>query len=351
MEPLRLCSVEPLNYSELFSFKGDSWVPLFTISPILFEISRFFGLDASFQAEDDQALISAERYMASSSLSNESECVHICLHLSGDIEDSIASMFSLASERLDATLILVASTLCDNAIKKLQWLDAITIDSVKVCGLELNFWRTLDTNRVLPFVSSSLDEKGSQRQLQILGQEIMTEQTEQAVNGEPLQVYTEFWLAFNNELLRRKSAIVGQKPVPRNWVSYPINDDFSLVASLNPAMESSAIGLVISGRKSQAYYEQLIEMRETIECELTMPASWQAKPEREICRIFVRHYGFDFTNKAQWPVLHKWLASMLEKFQTAFELKINALYLQDRFDITHETGLKHKMGWDAAAGL
>ena len=353
MEPLRLCSVEPLNYSELFSIEKDSSAPSVQLDPLLLEITRFFGLKTDRCSSACQATVSSERYMLSFTGLEANESLHLCFHMSGSIEDSIASLFALASDQFNAKLIFVCATMDEHSVKQLQWLNDITIRSLEVYGLELNLWRAVLTNGVLPLVSAYVDAQGLHRQLQVLGQESSSprEDKVQVSQTESLQVYTEFWLAYNNELLRRKSTIAGQKPGPRNWMSYPFNDDFSLVASLNPAMQSSAIGLVISGSNAQIYFEHLNKMKDTIERELAMKVTWQVKPEREICRIFVRHYGFDFTDKKQWPSLHTWLVDMLEKFQSVFEFKIHALYLQGRFDTARKEGLKQKMGWDVRASL
>ena len=224
-------------------------------------------------------------------------------------------------------------------VQKIHWLNEITIDSLEVKGVELSVWQLDRSECLLAAISQRVEAQGIEQRIEFLQPDMALRQTEPSQKT-TLHDYTEFWLSFNNELLKRKSQIVGPKPPNKPWVSFALDNEFSLAVSVNPAARRCLVGLVMRGQNALNYYEKLYEMRASIENELEMSAQWETKKDRNLCRIFVKHVNFNFADKQQWPALQAWLVDMLEIFQRIFVLQIETLHLQERFVTLRETGSK-----------
>jgi hypothetical protein len=351
VEPFRWGSIQPLGLAPLFSIENNGVAQW--IKSRLFIEALGDCLGFSWKVKDLKGLQLTERYDLSFAEGENGEPVFVCFQLTGSVDDTIGSLLAQAKGQNLAKLIVVNSVLTNEYTAQICWLNQITVPGIKVYGLELDFWRVNQSDTVLPLVTATIDERGLHRELHLIDQQQTSCGTYQATESiaKPLLPFTEFWLTFNSELLKRKSRIVGQKPGPKNWASYPLDDNFRIVASLDSSVQSCSVGLVIAGENPERYYEQLVTMRVSVERELGTEAYWEVKKDRGFCRIYVRYFGYDVKDKNQWPALRLWLVTMVEKFQTVFELKINALSLQDRFHLAAETGMQQKMNWENASRI
>ncbi len=273
--------------------------------------------------------------------------VYFNFHLSGAVDEGLAWLLTQSVGQRAATLVLVCSRISKKQEDQVKWLNEMTPSEFEIYAVELSVLKLNRADVILPVVTAVVARGGAQRELRLMGQN-KNAATVRTRTGLP---FAEFWLAFNASLLKRKSTLVGQKPRARSWMSYCFDENFKLIASVDPGSCSAAVGLVISGDKYIQYYEQLHAMKETIEHELGTSLSWELKHTRCFSRVYVRRSGFDVMDRAQWQVLHLWFACMLEKFQSVFELKINILVLQDRFSSARAEGLQQKIDWENASSL
>jgi len=343
-------STFPLSLTELFSSEIDSVSQWLKSDDFVQSLGDCLGL--SWEVQALQIAASPERFLLSFTDAKSTSPVCICFHLSGLTDDVLAYLLTQATGCKSADLILVSSRLSREQEVQVRWLNDITPQGFDVYSLEFAAWKVGQTNIVLPTVTASVDQRGVHHKLSFLNpgeRHSLKPELEPAPLVENVMPFIEFWLAFNANLLKRKSTIVGQKPMDQNWTSYLIDEHFKFVVSLDPVAGSCAVGLVIGGPKYVQHYEQLYAMKDVIENELEMTLFWELKQERGFARIHVRHFGFDMADSEQWGVLHLWLATMLEKFQATLELKVNVLLLQDRFNSARDEGLQQKINWDAVS--
>lgn len=350
MEPLRLGSLKPRGFTGLFSLEDDSgahWIK----SPSFIE-----SLGQCLGREWDIGTLHYDTSNNGHDITffdvKSEQQVHFCFHSGKDVSDISAHLLARAVGEAKVTFIVILEQITQEHINQLLWLNQITIADLRVYGVELGIWQVERSDIVLPIATAIVSDNGVKRahNLLIKPQPCISLQDELASDDSKLLPYIEFWLSFNAELIKRKSKVVGPKPQDKNWVSYPLADCFKMVASVEPDTLSCAVGIVISGNTSKQYFEQLLEMKTIIEQELGIEALWETRKERSFCRIYTRTYGYDVTDKNQWPVMQLWLATMMEKFQLVFDLKINSLLLQEKFSNAKETGMMQKINWESASG-
>lgn len=344
MESFRWSSVQPLSLASVVSGQASSSDAM---RALVFSLAHRMNIDSL--ADHYQVTLSPDYALANLQQINATP-VYLAFHFQNSFDNLLGSLLSrAASSSQCAKIIVVCSELKAEYVQKIHWLNEITIDSLEVKAVELSFWQLDQSERLLAAISQRVEAQGISQGIEFL-QPDMTLRSSKSLQKNTLPQYTEFWLNFNNELLKRKSEIVGQKPQNKPWVSFALNNEFSLAVSVNPVAKRCLVGLVMRGQNALNYYEKLHEMRSSIEDELDMSAEWETKKDRNLCRIFVKHVNFNFADKQQWPALQAWLVDMLEIFQRVFALKIEALHLQKRFITARETGLKHRSNWEAASG-
>lgn len=248
-------------------------------------------------------------------------------------DEQLGQLLTAAATLGEAVLVWVASELTDRHQAALNWLNKVTSDKVQVYGLEVAFWQ-IANSALAPTVTvvcrPQVPAKAAPYNVQRRVVPAFNPATAAAASGTPLakpsSLFLEYWLAFNGNLIHRKSAVIGQKPTAANWMSFPFGSpQFSLVATVNPRDHFVAVALVLTGPEAKSHFQLLQHSKVAIENEIGATLEWQELPDKPESRVLLRRFGMDPDSRAQWQEQHDWLADKLERFQRAFALRVEAL--------------------------
>lgn len=259
-------------------------------------------------------------------------------------DEQLGQLITGAASLTEAVLVWVASELSDRHQIVLNWLNKVTSEKIQVYGLEVAFWQ-IGNSALAPTVTVVCRPPQPQVKSAPPGQRrvmsAFNPATAAAASGTPLakpsSMFLEYWLAFNGNLIHRKSAVIGQKPTAANWMSFPFaSPQFSLVATVNPRDHFVAVALVLTGPEAKSHFQLLQHSKVAIENEIGATLEWQELPDKAESRVLLRRFGMDPDNRAQWQEQHDWLADKLERFQRAFVLRVEALTADEEAIRSHD---------------
>lgn len=249
-------------------------------------------------------------------------------------DEKLGQLVTAAAGLDEVTLVLIADRVSDQHLSALRWLNRITPAGVNVYGLEVDFWQIGDSALAPTLTILVRPGDEAHKQVESSRQKPAPMPVPATAGSTPTAKaapqFLEYWLAFNGNLLHRKSTVIGQKPTSSNWMSFPMGGpNFSLIATVSPRDHFIAVGLVLSGPEAKNNFQLLQHSKVSIESEIGAPLEWQELPEKAESRILLRKYGVDPETRQSWEEQHEWLADKLERFQKAFVLRVEALNSDD----------------------
>jgi hypothetical protein len=87
------------------------------------------------------------------------------------------------------------------------------------------------------------------------------------------------------------------------------------------------VELYASHDVDKSAFQALHSQKATIEAEFGEPLLWQELPGKKASRIVLYKTGVDPSNEAQYPELHAWMLSKMERFRSVFGPRVKALSL------------------------
>lgn len=277
-------------------------------------------------------------------------------------DERIGRLLCSATGQTDATLVWLAPEVPERQQAAIAWLNSLTQESPAFYAMEITFWQIGHSALAptLTVVNKPLQQPngragvGARRTTTpnsfnarpgIGGGGISSSATSSTApmnltashsSGgatKPSTIFLEYWLAFNGNLIQRKSLVIGQRPTAANWMSFPMADaNFNLVATVNNRDHFIAVALVLTGADAKTHFSLLQHSKSSIESEVGAALEWQELPERPESRVLLRRFGVDPENRKQWQEQHDWLVDKLERFQRAFALRVEALNSEDDSD-------------------
>ena len=239
------------------------------------------------------------------------------------------------------TVVWVASRFTDEHRAALDWLNAITDESVSFFALEVELWRIGGSPAAPKFniVSQPNDwSRTLHRAAQAAG--------EGALSDTRL-LQRAYWAAFQAALDAAGGPVSGHaKPQPKSWMSYGIGrTGFSLNAvMLRPSRQVRA-EVYLGTQHAQGFFELLRRQKDSVEQERGYALDWEELPNRQDCRVSITLDEADPENEPDWPRQHVWLAERLNELLGVFARRIKVLNVEaaDREgNSTEEPGDK---GW------
>ncbi|MCC6153173.1 MAG: DUF4268 domain-containing protein, partial [Candidatus Hydrogenedentes bacterium] len=210
------------------------------------------------------------------------------------------------------TVVWIAKQFTDEHRAALDWLNANTPPTVAFFGLELELWRIGDSPYAPKFNIVSRPNE-------------WVKEGHNPILGEKQRFWLEYWTAFTSMLESAGSGLVSRQPGKSGYTSFAIGkSNAGLYAICNSKSRDTAAGIYFTRANKEAYFDQLLEQKDTIERELGFPLTW-GLPNTADKYICVRHEGFDWENRADWPRQHQWFRERLEALDRVMRPRVAAL--------------------------
>jgi hypothetical protein len=139
----------------------------------------------------------------------------------------------------------------------------------------------------------------------------------------------EWWTAFRDALVAKKTLPSTQTPGPRYWYNVALGRTGIHISNIADTY-ANRIGVRIYMRNkynAEAALQQLLEHKEEIEREIGSELEWSPDPER-IDKVIALHPTIDFSNRAEWPKHLEWMVQMTDRFRRTFGPRVKSLDLE-----------------------
>lgn len=219
------------------------------------------------------------------------------------------------------TIVWIAKRFTEEHRAALDWLNEVTNETIDLFGLEIEAWR-IGSSAIAPkfnVVSQPNDwVKRVAQDRAGTGREFTSTQ----------QLQLEYWIAFNEFIIRESRLFRPQKPRPQHWMTFPVGrSHFWLSADMNTRKNRINVTFWMNGPQAKHHYSLLYRQKSTIEEELNEGLAWHELPNKKSSYILLGRENSVIGDRSAWPIQHAWLLAKLEAFHRCFSPRVKAIGL------------------------
>jgi hypothetical protein len=311
---IQLGRIERVDLRGIWTSEGRDFTPWLAIEENLAVLGEALGIDLDLEAQEkDVGPFRADILCKNSA---DESWVVIENQIERTDHRHLGQLLTYAAGLKAVTIVWVSAEFCDEHRAALDWLNQMTVESVRFFGLEIELWKIGDSPAAPRFnvVSQPNDWQNTVRDA---ADAIATE------TDRPRHVFRlKYWTAFKTFLHERQSKLRPQKPTRDHWYSFGIGTSRARIHALLIRRDNQiAVDLNINDDKK--LFNDLLLRRRDIELEIGAPLDWREMPDKRASRVvLVRPCNPD--NEADWPQQFAWLQATLEKFDAAFRHLLNS---------------------------
>ena len=168
------------------------------------------------------------------------------------------------------TIVWIAAPFTEEHRATLDWLNDITDERFRFFGLELELWRIGES---LPAPKFNIISKPNDWSRSISK---ATSDISDSVLTDTKQLQLAYWTAFREVLKVDPGPIRPTKPLPQNWINFPIKSgNFHMMAVINTRDRNISVILVCKGTEVKAHFHLLREEKDQIGMEIGASLDWR----------------------------------------------------------------------------
>lgn len=192
----------------------------------------------------------------------------------------LGQLLTYAAGLKAVTIVWVAANFRDEHRAALDWLNEMTVDSVRLFGLEVELWKIDDSPAAPRFniVCQPNDWENTVRNAAV----VLTGQ-----NDRPSQILRiNYWTAFRSYLQDRKSRLRPQKPSKDHWYNFGIGTSQAHIAALLISRENEiAVSLYLKADDAKETFADIFQKKEEFEKIIGASLDWREMPENKVSRV------------------------------------------------------------------
>jgi hypothetical protein len=219
------------------------------------------------------------------------------------------------------SIVWIAERFTDEHRAALDWLNEITDERFNFFGLEVELWQ-IGSSAIAPKFNVVGKPNDWTKSVSSAAGKIASGDLTPA---KALQL--EYWTSFSEYLLKNSKVIKPQKPLPQHWAYCAIGrSGVTLMALVNTTEKDKRIAVALSlmDEFAKSRFQSLHALKEEIESEAGEKLDWRENPGKKESSIWLKN-PVDPSDKASWPMQHKWLKEKLELFHKIFAQRIKSL--------------------------
>ncbi len=304
----KLGRIEQVDLRRIWTNESRDFTPWLAQEENLAELGAALGIDLELEAQEKEVgPFSAD--LLCKNTADESWVV-----IENQIERTdhkhLGQLLTYAAGLKAVTIVWISAEFSEEHRAALDWLNQMTVESVRFFGLEIELWRIGDSPAAPRFniVSQPNDWEKNVRDVAVA--------SERSRPSEILRM--KYWTAFRNYLQENKSKLRSQKPGTNHWYTFGIGTSLSHLSALLIAKEDKiGVELCINSDNAKFIYGELIKQKDKIEAIIGAPLEWKELPDKKTSRVLLyKHVETD--NEDTWPVQFAWLQKTLESFDQVF---------------------------------
>jgi len=311
--------LEPVELREVWKSESGDFTPWLAKEENLALLGDAIGIELEFEAQEKEVGPFRADILCKDTAT--SGWVVIENQLKCTDHSHLGQLLTYAAGLKATTIVWIAKEFSDGHRAALDWLNDMVGDQLSLFGIEVELWRIGDSLKAPKFNVVSRPNPSSTA---------IRETVEGDVSDTGL-LQLDYWASLRALLLKRKSVVSAQKPLPRCWAVYAIGRAyFELFASINITKSFIKVEVICLPPEARAHVALLQEDKEAIEKEIGCSLEWEQLPNRKNGRIVLRKEGVDPANRDDWPAQHLWMAEKLEALHKAFSPRIRELDLEQQ---------------------
>ena len=137
-----------------------------------------------------------------------------------------------------------------------------------------------------------------------------------------------YWASFSEFLKAKSSTFRIRRPNKDHWFSFAIGRSGVVIsATISTDKERIGVEFYIHNDVEKTAFHALHAEKEAIEKEFGEPLEWQELPGKKAIRIVLYKNGVDPSDEKQYPELHAWMLTKMDRFRKVFSDRIKVLPL------------------------
>lgn len=224
----------------------------------------------------------------------------------------LGQLLTYAAGLKAVTIVWISAKFRDEHRAALDWLNEMTVDSVRFFGLEVELWKIGDSPAAPRFnvICQPNDWENTVRTAAVS----MSSQDER-----PSHILRmKYWTAFRTYLQENKSRLRPQKPSKDHWYNFGIGTSQAHTAALLITRDNYiAVSLYLNGPEAKENFAELYAQKDDFEKIIGAELDWREMPDNKVSRVVLAKEVTNFEEK-DWPEQFEWLQLTLEKFDSAF---------------------------------
>jgi hypothetical protein len=311
---IQLGRIERVDLRSVWTSEGRDFTPWLAEDENLAVLGEALGIDLELEAQEkDVGPFRADILCKNSA---DESWVVIENQIERTDHRHLGQLLTYTAGLKAVTIVWISAEFCDEHRAALDWLNQMTVESVRFFGLEIELWRIGESPAAPRFnvVSQPNDWQNTVRDAAVA----IASDAERPSHILRLK----YWTAFKVFLQERRSKLRPQKPSTDHWYSFGIGTSRAKTAALLITRdEQIAVDLNIFDDKE--LFNDLLRQRGEIEQEVGSTLDWREMPDKKASRIIL-FKRCEPTNEADWPQQFAWLQETLERFDAAFRNRLNS---------------------------
>lgn len=311
----KLVRLEPVNLRSIWNNEGLDFTPWLSKAPNLSQLGEALGLELELDTREQ----TVGRFSADLLCKDVGDDRWVVIENQIEPTDHkhLGQLLTYAAGLEALSIVWVAAKFADEHRAAIDWLNEVTVESVRFFGVEVQVWKIGDSAPAVKFDVVSKPNAWSRH-------------VRAETGSKPTQLRTlqqEYWQGLNLVLDQKKGVVRGnKKSQPRAWMNFSIGrSDFRLVAAMVRDRDVIRVEIYIRGADAKGFYRMLERDKSSIESELGSTLRWEELPERQDSRVSLERAGVQAEDRSQWPDQHDWLATNLNTMHRVFASRIREL--------------------------
>jgi hypothetical protein len=220
------------------------------------------------------------------------------------------------------TVVWIAETIQPDHRAAIDWLNANTTEEFSFFAIEIELWPIGSSPPAPRFnvIASPNDwTKTARTAARKVGETALAERH---------HIGLAYWASFADYLNEKGSTFRIRRANKDHWFSFGVGRaGFVISATISTDKERIGVELYNHRDMEKAAFRALFAQKEAIEKEFGEPLEWQELPGKKATRIALYELGVDPSDKKQYPELHAWMLTKMDRFRKVFAARIKSLSL------------------------
>jgi hypothetical protein len=232
----------------------------------------------------------------------------------------LGQLLTYAAGLKAVTIVWISSNFRDEHRAALDWLNEMTVDTVRFFGIEVELWK-IGNSPAAPRFNIICQPNDWQSTVRDAAGSLSSEE------DRPSHILrVKYWTAFRSYLQESKSKLRPQKPSKDHWYNFGIGTSQAHIAALLISRENKiAVSLYLNADDAKETFAEMYQRKEEFEKIIGAELDWREMPENKVSRVVLFKDVNNF-DEGNWPEQFNWLQKTLENFDAAFR----AFFLQKK---------------------